>query len=134
MIRARSFECPLNEDQKFKLWSQVVDVAGKTAYALIWAVVGIYALSYVRDGVVALAGKDTSANIFIDVIARIQLDRWVAYLFGASGIAYGVSERRLRQKNIKRLTKQNEALESRLDPRRTSSNLTETGKSRREDR
>jgi hypothetical protein len=83
---------------------------------------------------IAFAGRDTAATFSLSVITKLQADRWFAYLFGAGGVGYGLVERRLRRRNIKRLTKHTEELEKRIDPERTSSGLTPEGKTRPEDR
>jgi len=109
-------------------------MAGSAFSALCWVIAIICAMSFVRDGIVALAGKSTNADISLHLLAEMHLDRWVAYIFGVGGTGYGIFERKLRQKNIKRLTKKTEELEKRMDPKRTSSQLTEKGKTRRGDK
>lgn len=124
----------LNEDRRYRLFSRVIDgvfAFGRTGLIVLAAIVlGKYA----RDVLIAFAGKETAANLALSLIVKLQADRWFAYLFGAAGAGYGVVERQLRRRNIKRLTARTEELEKRLHPARTSSGLTPKGKTRPEDR
>jgi hypothetical protein len=64
----------------------------------------------------------------------MQADRWIAYVVVGSFGAYGWNERRLRRRDIERLTRHTEDLENRIDPKRTSSRLLPDGTTRWEDR
>jgi len=75
----------------------------------------------------AMAGKQTAASILISLFGNLTVSQSLAYILGAGGVIYGLSERKLRQGTVKRLQKRNQDLEGRLDPGRTSSKLTETG-------
>jgi hypothetical protein len=82
----------------------------------------------------ALAGKTTLAQLGLHFIGDVRINEALAwFLSGAFGV-YGLNERRLRRKNILRTASQIHELESRIDPNRTSSNLTPRGTTRREDR
>lgn len=124
----------MNEDRQFRLISRGIDgifALGRTAL-IVGAVILLG--RYARDVFIAFAGKKTAANLAFNLIVHLQADRWFAYLVGVAGAGYGVTERRLRQRNIKRLTAHTSELEKRLYPARTSSGLTPEGKTRREDR
>jgi hypothetical protein len=124
----------LNEDRLFRLISRGIDgffALGRTAL-IVGAVILLG--RYARDVLVAFAGKETAANLALSLIVNLQADRWIAYLFGLAGVGYGAVERRLRRRNIKRLTEHTAEVETRLHPARTSSGLTPEGKTRREDR
>ena len=81
----------------------------------------------------ALAGQTTAANIGIDVLGNLRVSEGLAWLVGASGLAYGAWERKLRKDDIERLAERNRQLEYRIDPGRSSSELTPRGDSRTED-
>jgi hypothetical protein len=85
---------------------------------------------YAYLGVVVLAGKQTLAHIVLEFLANLRVSQTIAYLFGAGGIIYGVGERRLRQRNIERHSAQKNELERIIDPKRTSSNISERGTTR----
>lgn len=88
----------------------------------------------VTDAVNGLAGKYTFADIGVRFLADIKVSEAVAYVVGGGGMLYGYKERRLRQKNIARLSGRNQEYEKRVDPKRSSSGLTPEGKTRPEDR
>jgi TRAP-type C4-dicarboxylate transport system permease small subunit len=78
----------------------------------------------------SLAGKET----FADVGIRMLFDsRVLAIIFGSGGLVYGLAERKLRQRTVKKLHPRIKVYEQLLDPARTSSSLTETGETNPED-
>jgi hypothetical protein len=64
----------------------------------------------------------------------LSADRWIAYAVGGVGTAFGLNERRLKRRDIKRLSRRTNDLESRLDRNRTSSELLPDGRTREDDR
>lgn len=124
----------VTNDQKFKLLTQVTEAA-VTAFRTVVIVVGAVILGfYAREVLIAFAGHQTGANVSLSLIAKLEADRWFAYLVGATGAGYGYVQRGLRQRTIKRLTERTSELETRIDKRRSSSGLTPKGRTRREDR
>jgi hypothetical protein len=79
----------------------------------------------------ALAGKTTLANIGIAVFGDVTISQAVSYLFGLSGIAYGLRAQRLRRSVTVRLAERERALELKIDSERTSSGLTPRGETPR---
>jgi hypothetical protein len=124
----------LNEDRLFRLISRGIDglaALGRTGLVVLAVIfLGFYA----KEVLVAFAGKETAATLALSLVANLQADRWFAYLVGAGGLGYGVVERQLRRRNIKRMTGHSEEVEKRLHSARTSSGLTPQGKTRSEDR
>jgi hypothetical protein len=133
--KARRMGSPwLNEDRRFRLFTQGMDglfALGRLGLILL-AVVALG--RYARDILVAFAGKETVANLALSLIVNLQADRWFAYLVGVLGTGYGVRQRQLRRRNIRRMTGHNAEVEKRLLPGRSSSGLTPEGKTRPEDR
>jgi hypothetical protein len=133
--KARRMGSPwLNEDRRFRLFTQGMDglfALGRLGLILL-AVVALG--RYARDILVAFAGKETAANLALSLIVNLQADRWFAYLVGVLGTGYGVRQRQLRRRNIRRMTGHNAEVEKRLLPGRSSSGLTPEGKTRPEDR
>ena len=124
----------MDNNQKFRLISQVIDGIFATAKVLL-VVGGIVIIGYYfRDVLLAYAGKETNASISFSLITKLQADKWFAYLFGAGGIGYGVVQRRLRRRNIRRLTTDKTRAENQLHAGRTSSGLTPDGRTPPEDR
>lgn len=88
----------------------------------------------VQRMVVSIAGTHTLASIAVAFMLDTKMDRWTAYALGAIGTLYGMGQRHLRKRNIARLSRHIESLEKRKDPRRSSSELTQTGDTRPEDK
>jgi len=85
----------------------------------------------------AFAGKTTLASfgvyLFADLKANTVFSHVVMGILGLGGAGYGLRERSLKRKEIKRLGNRVVEVEKRLDPNRTSSGLTIDGRSRPED-
>lgn len=75
----------------------------------------------------SLSGRETAAQILINVLGDLKISESVAYVLGVGGVIYGVNERRLRQKTVKHMQGRNIKLEKKIDQKRSSSNLTEEG-------
>lgn len=84
----------------------------------------VYSLS---TSIASLAGQTTIADIVVNFLGNVNIGEGVALLFGAGGTAYGLAERYQRQRMIKRLHGRTKELELKIDPKRSSSSLTETG-------
>ena len=69
----------------------------------------------------ALAGETTAADIGIKVLTDFKISEALAWLFGGSGLAYGLRERKLRRETVEREHSRIQKLEKQLDPRRKSS-------------
>ena len=104
-----------------------------SVHAIKWA--GIVLVVYFISSMISdLAGKTTLADIVVQVLLAGNVRELVSYGIAGGGIAYGLRERRLRKSEIRHLGSQKELLERALDPNRSSSQLTETGETRPEDR
>lgn len=100
--------------------------------AIRWgALVLIGLLAFVSIEV--LAGKRTLATIAISLIGSVKLENAIYLIVFLGCVLYGLGERELRRRNIKRLTESKNKLERLLDSSRTSSGLTSRGTTRPED-
>ena len=81
----------------------------------------------------SLAGKTTATDIALKAITDLKLDRGVLYLLTGGTTLWAIRERKLRKKKTKDIEAHVKELEERIDPNRTSSNLTETGDTHPED-
>lgn len=85
----------------------------------------------------SLAGKATLANFGIFLIGDLKANKVFSHIvmavFGLGGVGYGLRERGQKRKAIKQCGSRIARLETRLDPKRTSSGLTDDGSSRPED-
>jgi len=76
---------------------------------------------------VALAGKETNANVLAKVAFDWGLDRIVSVAIGLTGVGYEVYERKTRKKSLKSERDRNKRYEELADPNRTSSGLVNGG-------
>ncbi len=124
----------MNQEQKFRLTMRVVDALAPIPKYVAWVAAIWVSGHYIVQAITALSGHQTDASFVVKILLNLQADRWIAYIVGGGGVAYGWNERRLKRKDIKRLSRHTEELERRLDPKRTSSNLLPDGRTRREDK
>ena len=85
----------------------------------------------------ALAGKSTLAAFGVYLVTDLKVNKAFSHIvmatFGVGGTTYGYAQRKLKQKNIDRMSRLNERLEQKIDPNRSSSRLTRKGLTRPED-
>lgn len=124
----------MNEDRRFRLISRGIDGLAALGRTGLTVLAVIFLGFYAKEVLVAFASKETAATLALNLVANLQADRWFAYLVGGGGVGYGLVERHLRRRNIRRLTRHTAEVEKRLHGARTSSGLTPEGKTRREDR
>jgi hypothetical protein len=84
-----------------------------------------------------VAGKQTFADIRFKAIADLKANRWFGLAtpwgLACATTAWGAGERYLRKRHIKRVSSESSELQSKIDPKRRSSNLTKRGESSPED-
>lgn len=88
------------------------------------------ALAIVRYGylsIEALAGQQTMANVGINVLGEMKVNQALAWVLAVCGGGYGAQQRKLRKDTVERLSERCRSLESKLDPKRTSSELSPRG-------
>ena len=117
-------------EAEIRLLFRKIDAVVTVVKTLIqWA--GLVACMFlVYKCVAALAGKETLASIGMSVLGNIKVSDGVLSVLTGGSIVYGLGERSLRRRNIKRLTARNIELEKRLDAGRTTSGLTSRGTTR----
>jgi len=94
------------------------------------SLVAISYMIYLTVG--SLAGKVTMTDI--KIAGTLDVSDALGAIFRGSGLLYGIAQKRLRSKTIKRLKGRIQELEQQRDPNRTSSGLTPEGETRPEDR
>jgi hypothetical protein len=106
-----------------------------------WTRVGLAAVRWGGAGFLAfmaykcvevLAGHTTVAAFIINFIGSLGISKWLAWLIGFLGTSYGYSQRRLRLRAVERSGRRIKELEEKHDPRRSSSQLDERGRTPRE--
>jgi hypothetical protein len=96
--------------------------------------VGVVAVFYfLSRGIDSIAGQNTIANIAISLVSDLKINQYLAYALGLGGAGYGVAQRNLRRKTVKRLQGNIVSMEKTIDPGRSSSKLTPEGCTRPED-
>ena len=112
----------------------IVDGLVTVVSRLIWGGTIVWCASLFRDAAIAFAGHETSAAIALSLITKIGGSQWAAYGTAGGGIVYGLYERRIRRRNIERLTGEKSQLEKSVDKKRSSSKLLVDGRTRPEDK
>ena len=118
--------------RKFTWVEALVSVAGNL---FKWGGLVLIA-RYTYLAIVALSGTTTIADIGLGfrLFADIRVSQVLSWLLTVGGIGYGLSERQLRRRTIKRLQGRIIEGEKRIDPERTSSRLTARGETNLEDK
>jgi len=125
---------PTPLELRYRLWFRVVDLIGSSLQmAIPWAAL-VLVVYFGKEMVSSLSGRYTFAEIGVSFLGDLRISDAAAYIFGAGGLAYGVKRRKLQGDNIERTAKRIKELEERLDANRSSSRLTERGRTRPEDK
>ncbi len=95
-----------------------------------WTALAVIAL-FIYLSINSLAGKSTEVTGIIGVIA--SLDRIAPWFVSVCALIWGYGEREVRKRTVESMSAQKKALEGRLDPGVTSSNLLSTGETNPED-
>lgn len=85
---------------------------------------------YAYLSIAVLAGHQTFADVAVRFLSNIKVSDGLLYLISGGSIAYGIGQRQLRRRQIKRNVQAKNELEKLTHPGRTSSNLTERGTTR----
>ncbi len=133
MGTAPHVKLPSAKQAEFIIQYKKLDIVADAVHLIVpWgSVVVIFVCMYLM--VSKLAGQMTMAQIGVSFLGEMRLPSAVAYVFGGTAFAYGANERRLRHKKTSGMASYMQELEQRLDPNRTSSNLTARGTTRPED-
>jgi hypothetical protein len=104
---------------------------------VVWGIVWI--AGFVSAALIAraFAGQSTTANIAVGLVVRAYAhlgSAKVAWPITFISVTYAELQRRERQRKTVKLSRRISELELRLDPARSSSELTPTGDTRQEDR
>jgi hypothetical protein len=118
---------------KYQLSYRIYEGIFSTIKALLKYGSIVLIVRYGYYAVLALAGKQTFADVGFRILGNVQISHNICYLVATGGILYGVGQRTMRRRHIKRVDSLKNNYERMLDPRRTSSGLTHTGQTRPED-
>jgi hypothetical protein len=95
----------------------------------LFAVIAFFAYRSIS----VLAGQHTFADLGIRFMADVKVGNAISYVVGGGGVLYGAQQKRLRGNAIQQMGSHIKELETKADPSRSSSGLTERGKTRPED-
>ena len=93
----------------------------------------VWIVYYIQGMVVALAGKETIANIGMSFLGDVRISEALAWLLAGGTTLYGLSQRKLRKDTVERLQGRIHRHEVLQDPKRSSSKLTPRGDTPPED-
>ncbi len=97
-------------------------------------VYGLFVELQLKEIIVALAGKETTASLFISIFGDVTIQVTVAYLVGIGGLLYGYIQSNLKKRAIKRLSPYQEKYELLINENRKSSEINFDGSTRKEDK
>jgi len=86
------------------------------------------------DAIKLFAGEKTDANILINLIFDMKIDKWIAYIFGAGGMIYGGVRNYQTKQTRKKHSEYIRKLEEKLDSARQKSRLNEYGETHEDDK
>ena len=101
--------------------------------AIIWGVVGIYAIKQIGETLRAFAGRTSAANLLLSVAAYVSLTLAASVTLSIGMTGMYLYEYRRHRKTRERLTMRITELELRLDPNRSSSEISRQGTTRSRD-
>ena len=120
-----------------KLAFKIIDAITTTVKVVCkygWPCVCVYFAFRIVE---VLAGRTTDASfalkLAVSVFGNDRVMKSICAIVSGGSIGYGVGQKRLRQRDIQRLTPRPRQLETVIDRRRTSSGLTTKGTTRPED-
>ncbi|OFW25388.1 MAG: hypothetical protein A3H27_14830 [Acidobacteria bacterium RIFCSPLOWO2_02_FULL_59_13] len=92
-----------------------------------------YVANVIGNAVQAFAGQRSLADLRLGLFANISVVYTLSITLSGISVVLYLRERRLHRRTRERLTARNTELELRIDPTRTSSQLTSEGLTRKED-
>jgi hypothetical protein len=117
---------PRTESDYLLSYKKIDSVTTVVRDALKWAAIVLIA-RYGYYTIAVVAGRSTFADIVVRFLANLKVSDGICYLLTGGSICYGVGQRYLRRRHIKRVVPAKNRLERMLDPNRSSSGLTPKG-------
>jgi hypothetical protein len=108
----------------------LIDACARVFTALIKYGAAVLIVYFCADAFKSLSGKITLTEIAVKVFGSVAVNQWIAYIFGGGCGVWAVCERRLRRRKIAELAARPIELERIIDPGRSSSMITEEGKTK----
>jgi len=131
-------------EHKLKLWVMVIDRGCNLFKYLVTVGLLFSFLLFTYLSIDKISGKDTNAaidlnlnadaNIILSILNKIGIEKIICWTIIIISLFYAWIQQRLRYKKTAYLQNRIEELEKQIDPHRTSSGLTNTGETPKEDR
>jgi hypothetical protein len=123
----------LQAENDFLRRGGVAEEIGKSVRVLLICAAIIAVAYLLGHAIESLAGKETDANIFVNLLGKLEISVILSWVVGGAGVAYGRSQMKLRKTTVQRLHGRIKSLEIEIDPARQSSKLTPRGDTNPED-
>ena len=126
------------QDKDDRVLAKYIRIEGVTSVLnnlIRWG--GLTAIAYFAyRSIDTLAGRTTLADMGVSVsfFTGARIADLMAWVLAVVGVGYGLAQRSLRGRTVARQEGRVIALETKIDPERTSSRLTRRGKTRPEDK
>jgi hypothetical protein len=117
---------PRTESDYLLSYKKIDSVTTVVREVVKWAAI-VLIVRYGYYAIAVLAGRSTFADIVVRFLANLKVSDGILYLVTGGSICYGVGQRYLRRRHIKRVVPAKNRLERMLDPNRSSSGLTPKG-------
>jgi hypothetical protein len=117
---------PRTESDYVLSYKKIDSVTTVVREVVKWAAI-VLIVRYGYYAVAVLAGHSTFADIAVRFLANLKVSDGVLYLLTGGSILYGVGQRYLRRRHIKRVVPAKNQLEGMLDLKRSTSGLTPKG-------
>jgi hypothetical protein len=123
-------ENPTNQDEteaSNQLRFAIVDRVARIIEVAIRCGCLAFIVYEVASSISILAGKHTIADVGIKFLANVRVSEALAWIFGGSGVVYGMRQRDLRRKDTQQIGARLRKYEEQKDSLRSSSKLESQG-------
>jgi hypothetical protein len=112
------------------VWRNITKISGSVVrYGCVFGCVYFF-----FDAVKTFSGQETSANILLEIMAGMKLDKWIGYVFGIGCFIYGAIRNIQLRKTRKAFSEHIINLEKNIDQNRQKSRLNQYGETHDDDK
>jgi hypothetical protein len=94
------------------IWRNIARITGEVLRYGCIAFLAYQLFATVRS----FAGKETNANILLDIITNMRIDKWIGYVFGVLGLIIGAIRNGQLKKTKRELSEYIRGMEKKIDP------------------
>ena len=112
-------------EQEFQLQKrkQTFQFALGVIRTVVWSGAIVWCFALAMSAIRAMAGQTTVADLALEVAGNLSVNVTLAWTAAVGGTIYGLWERWLRSKSIRKMAPRLRKLERKIDPKRSSSGL-----------